>query len=154
MGFDKPRKIAPNAQGGRLAAPAWTLMMKEVYERRRVPGGWGRPADLVVAEVDTTSGGLATPFCPREFRLVESYAPGTAPVAYCPAHSQLLGVPGMTPADGRTGGGAEGRVVGGEAEGRTGGGAEASPSSGTTGAAAAIPGAATASPPARLPARP
>jgi len=97
MGFDQPQKIAPNAQGGRLAAPAWTMMMNEVYGRRPTPGGWARPQDLVAAEIDTSSGGLATPFCPREFRYVESYAPGTAPVAYCPVHSQLLGVPGMTP---------------------------------------------------------
>ncbi|HEX5633304.1 MAG TPA: PBP1A family penicillin-binding protein, partial [Gemmatimonadales bacterium] len=97
MGFDQPKKIMPNAQGGRLAAPAWTAMMREVYDRRPSPGGWPRPNDLVVAEVDSSTGGLATPFCPREYRYVESYAPATAPQHYCPAHSQLLGIPGMTP---------------------------------------------------------
>jgi penicillin-binding protein 1A len=97
MGFDQPKKIMPNAQGGRLAAPAWTAMMKEVYDRRPAPGGWARPGDLVVAEVDSSTGGLATPFCPTQYRYVESYAPGTQPQHYCPAHSQLLGIPGMTP---------------------------------------------------------
>jgi membrane carboxypeptidase/penicillin-binding protein len=29
MGFDKKTKIKANAQGGVLAAPAWTMMMKE-----------------------------------------------------------------------------------------------------------------------------
>jgi penicillin-binding protein 1A len=135
MGFDQPQKITSNAQGGRLAAPAWTMMMNEVYARRPIPKGWARPEDLVVAEIDTASGGLATPFCPRENRYVESYAPGTAPVAYCPIHSQLLGVPGMTPTPPQPasvevhGHGAEGRPVG-----RT----------GELGPAAAIPGAATA----------
>jgi penicillin-binding protein 1A len=137
MGFDQPKKIAPNAQGGRLAAPAWTMMMNEVYARRPIPAAWARPADLVVAEIDTSSGGLATPFCPREYRAVESYAPGTAPVAYCPIHSQLLGVPGMTPTPAQPpavevqGDGAERPAA------RTGEGQ-------ATGAAAAIPGAATA----------
>ena len=31
MGFDKPQKIKANAQGGILAAPAWTAFMNEVY---------------------------------------------------------------------------------------------------------------------------
>ena len=31
MGFDKKTRIKGDAQGGRLAAPAWTMMMKEVY---------------------------------------------------------------------------------------------------------------------------
>ena len=43
MGFDQPTKIIGNAQGGRLAAPAWTSMMKEVYDRRPIPREWSRP---------------------------------------------------------------------------------------------------------------
>ena len=39
IGFDQPKKIKANAQGGVLAAPAWTAMMREVYERRAHPGG-------------------------------------------------------------------------------------------------------------------
>ena len=39
IGFDQPRKIKSNAQGGVLAAPAWTAMMREVYERRALPSG-------------------------------------------------------------------------------------------------------------------
>jgi penicillin-binding protein 1A len=95
IGFDQPKKIMANAQGGRLAAPAWTAMMKEVYDRRPITTGFTRPLDLQAAEVDSSTGGLATPFCPREFRYVESYAPGTVPGQYCPSHSQLLGIPGL-----------------------------------------------------------
>src|SRR5918998_556066 len=40
IGFDQPRKIKSNAQGGVLAAPAWTAMMREVYESRTVPPAW------------------------------------------------------------------------------------------------------------------
>ena len=48
MGFDKPQKIKSNAQGGQLAAPAWTSFMKEVYQRKPAPPDWPRPgrADL------------------------------------------------------------------------------------------------------------
>ena len=97
IGFDQPKKIMANAQGGRLAAPAWTTMMKEVYDRRSTNFQWNRPEDLQVAEIDSTTGYLATPFCPRPLRYVESFAPGTVPATYCPVHSQMLGVPGMTP---------------------------------------------------------
>ncbi|HSB54846.1 MAG TPA: penicillin-binding transpeptidase domain-containing protein, partial [Gemmatimonadales bacterium] len=48
MGMDRPQKIIENAQGGRLAAPAWTAMMKEIYERRPAPPPWPRPTGLTV----------------------------------------------------------------------------------------------------------
>ena len=102
MGFDQPKKIMANAQGGRLAAPAWATMMREVYERRPAPAGWDRPDGLTLAEVDRESGGLATPFCPKEQRLIESYVPGTEPTTYCPLHSNLFGMPGTTAPPART----------------------------------------------------
>ena len=49
MGFDRPKKIMSNAQGGRLAAPAWTQFMKEVYRRKPVPPDWPRPASVTIA---------------------------------------------------------------------------------------------------------
>ena len=38
MGFDRPQKIKANAQGGILAAPAWTAFMNEVYSANRRRG--------------------------------------------------------------------------------------------------------------------
>ena len=49
MGFDKPRKIMANAQGGRLAAPAFTQLMMEVYRRKPAPPDWPRPESVVTA---------------------------------------------------------------------------------------------------------
>ena len=49
MGFDRPQKIQSNAQGGRLAAPAWTSFMSEIYQRRPAPPDWPRPEGIVVA---------------------------------------------------------------------------------------------------------
>ena len=91
MGFDKKTKIKANAQGGLLAAPAWTMMMKEVYERRRKPGGWGMPDGLVQAEIDEGTGSLATPFCPRTSVIREFYYPGTEPIERCALHSPFRG---------------------------------------------------------------
>jgi penicillin-binding protein 1A len=87
IGFDQPQKIKANAQGGVLAAPAWTAMMREVYERRSIPTSWSRPAGLTAADVDKSTGYKATPFCPKDVHYIESFIPGTEPAAFCPVHS-------------------------------------------------------------------
>jgi penicillin-binding protein 1A len=91
MGFDRKQVIKDNAQGGLLAAPAWSAMMREVYERRRTPAPWGMPAGIVGLEIDETTGFLATPFCPRESVIHEFYYPGTEPTEHCPLHSPTRG---------------------------------------------------------------
>ncbi|MEE8061450.1 MAG: PBP1A family penicillin-binding protein [Gemmatimonadales bacterium] len=87
IGFDQPKRIMNLAQGGRLAAPAWTQMMKEVYERRPAPKPWPRPSGLTFQEIDVSTGYIATSFCPTDVRAVESYLPGTEPEQFCPVHS-------------------------------------------------------------------
>jgi penicillin-binding protein 1A len=87
IGFDQPQKIKANAQGGVLAAPAWTAMMREVYERRSIPTAWSRPPGLTALDVDKTTGYKATPFCPKDVHYIESFIPGTEPAAFCPVHS-------------------------------------------------------------------
>lgn len=89
IGMDLPQKIMDNAQGGRLAAPAWTGMMKEIYERRPTPADWVRPNGLVIAEVDRQTGKKWTPFCPKDSLSVESFLPGTepGPKDFCPIHN-------------------------------------------------------------------
>jgi penicillin-binding protein 1A len=87
IGFDQPQKIKGNAQGGVLAAPAWTAMMREVYERRSPPPSWPRPPGLAALDVDKSTGYKATPFCPKDVHYIESFIPGTEPAAFCPVHS-------------------------------------------------------------------
>ncbi|HEY4133184.1 MAG TPA: PBP1A family penicillin-binding protein, partial [Gemmatimonadaceae bacterium] len=65
MGFDKPQKIKANAQGGTLAAPAWTAFMTEVYKRKPAPRDWPMPGDIITRQVDLSTNMLATPYCPR-----------------------------------------------------------------------------------------
>ncbi len=88
MGLDLPERIKNNAAGGILAAPAWTAMMRDIYDRRATPTDpWPRPDSLVIAEIDKTTGELAWPYCPRELHFVESYLPGTEPKEYCHVHA-------------------------------------------------------------------
>ena len=86
MGFDTPQRIQNNAQGGRLAAPAWANFMREVYERRPSPGPWVAPTGVVQREIDITSGKLATPYCPQSVRRWEVFSPNNVPTEYCPLH--------------------------------------------------------------------
>jgi penicillin-binding protein 1A len=102
IGFDQPKKIKANAQGGILAAPAWTAMMREVYERRPTPAAWPRPDGLTALDIDKTTGYKATPFCPKDVHYIESFIPGTEPTAFCPIHSPF----GSVGAAGPLGGGA------------------------------------------------
>ena len=87
MGFDRPQKIMSDAQGGRLAAPAWLGFMNEVYSRRSAPPDWPRPEDIITRDIDWTTGLLRNPFCPDSAVTTEYYIPGTEPTRECDVHS-------------------------------------------------------------------
>ncbi len=80
MGFDKPQKIKGNAQGGQLAAPAWTAFMREVYRRKPAPPDWPRPDGIVVRQIDPATGLLAGPGCGSA---TEYFIAGTDPIQTC-----------------------------------------------------------------------
>jgi len=104
MGFDKPQTIKSNAQGGILAAPAWTSFMNEVYRRKPAPPDWPRPEGIVVREIDPATGLLAGPGCSGS--VTEYFIVGTDPVQQCmptygtPAagYDTLTGLPYPAPA--------------------------------------------------------
>lgn len=98
MGFDRPQKIKDNAQGGVLAAPAWTGFMTEVYRKRPPPPDWPKPMSIVTREVDISSGLLQTPYCPRTLVTSEFYISGTEPTRDCDKH-MAYGTPGFAPID-------------------------------------------------------
>ncbi|MEO5568291.1 MAG: PBP1A family penicillin-binding protein [Gemmatimonadaceae bacterium] len=104
MGFDKPRKIQSNAQGGRLAAPAWTAFMNEVYRRKPAPPDWPMPIGILQKSIDVTTNEASTAYCPANVVANEYFIPGTDPVYPCTTHTQFglypdtLGIyPGYTP---------------------------------------------------------
>jgi len=96
MGFDHPQTIKSNAQGGILAAPAWTSFMTEVYSRKPTPPDWPMPADITTREIDPHTGFLWTPYC-GDSAVTEFYLPGTEPVNECSPYT--LPAPG-TPSAG------------------------------------------------------
>ena len=83
IGFDRPQKIKSNAQGGVLAAPAWTSFMSEVYQRRPAPPDWPRPRGITLREVDRRTGLLKGPACDPTDVIVEYFLPGTEPTKAC-----------------------------------------------------------------------
>jgi penicillin-binding protein 1A len=93
MGLDKPQKIMANAQGGRLAAPAWTSFMREVYERKPEPPDWPRPREIISRLIDEPSGLLHGPPCPAEDAYTEYFIPGTEPTRECPRRSGAAPAP-------------------------------------------------------------
>jgi penicillin-binding protein 1A len=102
MGMDKPRKIKNNAQGGVLAAPAWTSFMKEVYRRRRPSADWPRPDGIVERQIDMTSGELWAPGCGPA--MTDYFLAGTDPLATCiplagPEPTDPSAPPGTAPVD-------------------------------------------------------
>ena len=80
MGLDKPQKIKGNAQGGVLAAPAWTAFMREVYRRKPAPPDWPMPQGIVTRQIDPVSGLLAGPGCAS---ITEYFIAGTDPTQPC-----------------------------------------------------------------------
>ena len=81
MGLDKPQKIKNNAQGGILAAPAWTSFMREVYRRKPAPPDWPRPDGIVIRDIDPVSGMLAGAGVRRCYRSIS--IAGTDPTQTC-----------------------------------------------------------------------
>jgi penicillin-binding protein 1A len=103
MGFDRPQPIKSNAQGGILAAPAWTSFMTEVYSRKPSPPDWPRPYDITTREIDPQTGFLWTPSCGDQ-AITEYYIPGTEPVNECSPYSMPPTTPYGTPATSPYGG--------------------------------------------------
>ena len=104
MGFDKPDRIMPNAQGGRLAAPAWTAFMNEVYRRKPAPPDWPRPAGIITQTVDLLTNTVWAPGCPG-IEATEFFIAGTEPTLPCnlmpglyPDTTGYSGYPPTTPA--------------------------------------------------------
>jgi len=84
MGFDRPQRIKGNAQGGTLAAPAWTAFMREVYRRKPAPPDWPRPEGIVIREIDPRTGLLQSAYCPGPAG-TEFFISGTEPTQECSA---------------------------------------------------------------------
>ncbi len=103
MGLDRPRTIMRNAQGGELAAPAWTAFMNEVYRRRALPSDFPGPGGLVAVPVDKLTGYHAGPLCPADRVYIDYFIAGTEPTKECdgsimgPVADSTFLLPGSVP---------------------------------------------------------
>jgi penicillin-binding protein 1A len=88
-GMDRRQEILPGAQGGKLAAPIWTAIMREIYTHRDAPGEWVPPLGVSSVAIDRTTGFLFGPNCPEEELSYEYFLSGTEPLQFCPVHAEL-----------------------------------------------------------------
>ena len=87
FGFDTPRAISGDANGGRLAAPAWAEFYQQGWAERTRDNAWEPPPGLVSRIIDAETGMLAGQWCPTTQR--EWFKPGTEPVEECNEHYEL-----------------------------------------------------------------
>ncbi len=91
VGYDPPRSIGRTLTGGVVCAPMWAEFMEKA-QRYVSYTPFIMPETLSMAEIDPTTGMLATSYCPE--KRMELFIPGTEPAAYCTEHSS----PSLEPA--------------------------------------------------------
>ena len=97
MGFDKRTHIMDNAQGGRLAAPAWTSFMLDAYRRKPASPDWPRPSALISMEVNEPTG-QRRGMCTADHAITEWFIRGTEPTDICvPALNSRIRRPPQAP---------------------------------------------------------
>jgi penicillin-binding protein 1B len=86
VGLDDYQDI--KMQGKDAALPIWTAFMKRAHQHRayRDVIDFPIPDGVVMAQVDTATGSLATNACPQEDVRNEYYLAGTQPVQFCATH--------------------------------------------------------------------
>ena len=84
VGFDDGQDIV--LEGARTALPIWTDFMKRAHQHRsyRNVSEFYTPDGIVTAQVDPTTGMLATSACPKH--ISEVFIAGTQPVELCKEH--------------------------------------------------------------------
>lgn len=83
VGFDGNSPIG--LSGSEAAVPMWTRYMSSVTAGEP-DVDFAPPAGIVFTQIDNTSGGLATPFCPVNTVINEAFKAGTEPGILCPIH--------------------------------------------------------------------
>lgn len=97
IGFDDNSPVG--VSGGEGAVPIWTRFMSDITSGAP-DSDFPIPPGISFAEIDTTSGGLATLQCPSNMVEKQAFKDGTAPTVPCLLHNPpvpLLPPLGMTP---------------------------------------------------------
>ena len=90
VGFDDNAPMG--VSGSEAAVPIWTSLMKAITsedtdQEFRVPAG------IVFTQIDRTTGGLATPYCPENVVMTQAFKAGTQPGLPCPKHQPQVPEP-------------------------------------------------------------
>ena len=90
VGFDdnSPTGLA----GGEAAAPIWTRYMLGATAGQP-DADFVAPPGIVFEQIDETSGGLETEYCPRNVVVQAAFKQGTQPTMPCPIHSPQMTLP-------------------------------------------------------------
>ena len=86
VGFDKKSTIFRGATGGGVAAPIWAELMSYAL-KDSPPANFTPPEGVIVKEICTETGKLATPYCPH--KRMEVFIKGTEPKEECQYHKFL-----------------------------------------------------------------
>ncbi len=94
MGYDDFSSLGrKDWTGGSTVVPWWTAIMGEILKgspKRDFPV----PSKIVFVQIDSETGLLALPTCPKKNRILESYLEGTEPKEYCRSdHSKPQAAP-------------------------------------------------------------
>jgi penicillin-binding protein 1B len=84
VGYDDNQPLG--LTGSTAALPIWTEFMKRALAGH-ANQGFAAPDGVTFADIDATTGKLATPGCPRT--ITEAFLAGTAPTDYCELHRNL-----------------------------------------------------------------
>jgi len=87
FGYDTPQSLSGDANGGRLAAPAWAEFYQQGWRDRTADTEWTPPDGMVARIIDAETGLLAGDWCP--FTQREWFKPGSEPTQVCDEHFEL-----------------------------------------------------------------
>ena len=92
LGFDDNSPVG--LSGGEGAVPIWTRYMLAATAGQQ-NFDFAAPPNIALTQVDETSGGLATPYCPQNVIVTEAFKMGTEPTNPCPLHNPQAVPPPM-----------------------------------------------------------
>jgi penicillin-binding protein 1B len=84
VGFDD--NDPTGLSGSDAAVPMWARYMTAVTANEK-NSEFPTPSGISFAEIDESSGGLVTPYCPRNVIVNQAFKTGTEPTLPCPTHS-------------------------------------------------------------------
>jgi membrane carboxypeptidase/penicillin-binding protein len=94
VGFDDNQPTG--LSGSEAAVPMWARFMVAVTAGQP-DADFPAPQGVVLTDVDKTSGGLASPYCPRNVIVQMAFKSGTEPQTPCPLHTAPVPPPIAAP---------------------------------------------------------